>query len=130
MIYNLFPLKQLFITLKLITYGLMHHYNNAIFNHLTLIGQIVNPYTLHSHYENMSKNLPYQIIQHNLHHIHDYSNIHYTGFTPCEALSGGLSGNLGPWLLPFIGPLFLHSPPPRALPYTFNTGMTHTKGHT
>lgn len=25
----------------------------------------------------MSQNLPYQIIQHNIHHIHDYSNIHY-----------------------------------------------------
>ncbi len=52
----------------------------------------------------------------------------FMGFTPCKALSGGLSGNLGPQLLPCTGPLFLHSPPPRALPYTFNTGMTHTKG--
>jgi len=52
----------------------------------------------------------------------------FMGFTPCKALSGGLSGNLGPQLLPCTGPLFLHSPPPRALPYTFNTEMTHTKG--
>jgi hypothetical protein len=56
------------------------------------------------------------------------AGIGFTGFTPCKALSGGLSGNLGSCFLPCTDPLFLHSPPPRALPYTFNTGMTHTPG--
>ncbi len=58
------------------------------FYQVKLIEQIINPNTLHSNYRTMSQNLPYQIIQHNLHHILDYSNIHYqvlpSAMPPCS----------------------------------------------
>jgi hypothetical protein len=42
-----------------------------------IIEQIINPYTLQSNYQTIFQNLPYQIIQNNIPHIHDYSNIYY-----------------------------------------------------